>query len=205
MSDLNPEEIRDALRADMRKRWKTELQNREKSAPKNKPRPLRWIVWAVAATIALLISLALWLGRDTMNDEELFANYFEAPLNTFTSTQRGENDNSGILSAMQAYEARDYDLTLALFQEQPDSLLSDGASFYRGVAALATGKIVEARQYLNEASQGSYQRSVEWFLALCDLKEAKYTQCRIQLEEITAKEDHPYANSASDLLLRLSK
>ena len=206
MSEINPEDFKKAIRADLKDRWKKNLQNRENK----KPRVMN--IWvrrlSVAAVLLLAISLGLWWfspqeAVEVQDPQSLFADNFEAPPNDLQPTVRSEQEISPLTSALQAYEAGDYRKAVTEFTALPDSLFTSEIYLYRGIAYLALERPPLAESDLREALKGPYKESAQWYLALNSLKKNQTEEAKRYLQLILDTKRHPYRSEARDMLQRL--
>ena len=200
MSDINPEELKNALRAEMRERLKSELASKEaKASIRRRLRPLSW-----AATI-LLAALALWFFWPTAapNGANLFAEYFEPLPNALSPTIRGQEDRVPLDQALMLYDGGNYAEAITQFNTIPESELPTGGLMYRGISYLGAQDWENAIADLELAEAGTYRLSAGWYRALALLGKGDLADAEQLLETISKEEGHPYREQAEDLLEQL--
>lgn len=168
------------------------------------PRPAwRRFAPALAAGLALLVALALWLWpAAAVGHEELFAAHFQPYENLAVDLTRTD-DPSPAERAFTAYEAGEYERAAKLMQELDDR---PAYRFYRAQALLASGNHTAAIPLLNdlmEASDFPLRNQARWYYALAKLKAGRPAAARTTLSEIAETPDHPFRAEARELLARL--
>ena len=200
MSDINPEELKNALRAEMRERLKSELASKEAmSGIRRRLRPLSW-----AATI-LLATLALWFfwPMTAPNGANLFAEFFEPLPNALSPTIRGQEDRVPLDQALMLYDGGNYAEAVKQFNTIPESELPSGGLMYRGISYLGAQDWDNAIADLEQAKTGTYRLSAEWYHALALLGKGDLDEAIQLLETINIQETHPYREQAEELLEKL--
>ncbi len=162
----------------------------------------------VAASIVLL--LAAWFvfyPMNTVNNQELVAEYFEPYANTTPKT-RGEVIESKDVTteAFTAYDRGDYEKAIPHFEravkESDDPLLN---TFYLGNAYLATGDGQNAtKEFATVVEAGKGLAGVaEWYLALSYLQTDNADMAITTLLKIRDQGEDYYAGKANKLLKEL--
>ena len=136
--------------------------------------------YSVAASIALLISVYLFYPNTELSYEE----YVEYPNVNFTV--RG-NENTTLLDAQKAFNNKDFDTASKLFSE---TLKKDNENtelkLYKGFSLIEINQFQEATILLKPIATGSssYKYTAIWYLALSNLKQEKYSECKELLTQL---------------------
>ncbi len=200
MSDIDPEELKVALRANMRQRMKKELANREpQTASRRWLQPLSW-----AAAILLVVSAAWYFwpaaGPDT---EALYAENFEPLPNALSPGLRGDEERIGLDRALLLYEGRNYETALDLFNQLPAEELPAGAYLYRGICQMGLENWDAASDDFKRAESSIYRMSASWYAALNELGRGNLEAAKSALSIIAEQEGHPFGAQATGLLEQL--
>ncbi|GAB4427217.1 MAG: hypothetical protein OHK0039_45470 [Bacteroidia bacterium] len=202
------QDLMQALRPAGREALRTELAalDREDAPPAARIRHLRPALWAAALAAAVVILLAVWLGRrgQTPGSAALFATHFTPYPNTLARIPRDEADlRSPIELAMYAYERGDYARAREVLEGMATAATRRDLRFYLGVSALASGDTLAARLALaplRDTPDQPFGPEAAWYLALTRLRADQPDQARDLLRSIAATADHPYQASAQALL-----
>lgn len=209
----NKEDLRKAIRAQMRDELKAELQAAESQTHTAQTRTLhpkstrRW--WAAAAAVLLLV-IATWsfLKTQTVDNQELFAAHFEPFDNIVVPVERGNADNlSKAQTAFTAYENGNYAEAIAAFESLPDSLAGLPVyQFYGAIARLQIGdgeNVTQTLQNLSDSASFQFQKPAAWYLGLAYLQSDNADAARKIFTEIKADTTHPYQKEAAEILEKL--
>ncbi|MEM7571298.1 MAG: hypothetical protein AAF433_00305 [Bacteroidota bacterium] len=200
MSDINPEELKNVLRAEMRQRLKAELSSKEaKASIRRRLRPLSW-----AATV-LLAALALWFFWPTAAPDgpALFAEHFKPLPNALSPTIRGQEDQVPLDQALMFYDGGNYAEALQQFSDIPEAELPPGGLMYRGLSYLGVKDWNNAIKDLARAEAGPYQLSASWYRALAILAKGDIDEARNRLKTIRDETEHPFREQAEELLSKM--
>jgi tetratricopeptide (TPR) repeat protein len=152
----------------------------------NKVRSIRpYKKYAIAASIALLIGLSLWLTLGRMSvHERLFTEYFVPDPGLITPMSA--TSDYEFYRGMVDYKQGKYDLAIdrwnQLIAQDPEN---DTLNFYMGVSYLALEDPAQALLYLNKvpiATQSIFIPEVYYFLGLAELKEGNIEVAIIALK-----------------------
>lgn len=168
--------------------------------------------WAMAASLLVLLSVGYWFFNQkpieqAQTKEALFAANFEPYKNYNDNIVRGKKDTaltSIIVKALEAYNENDYKSFLTYFEKADNP--SKDALFLMGNAYLGIGEPLKAIPIFDKIAADStdpHQLQAEWYLALTYLKAGNTEGCRILLEKIKAKPNHPKREKAESLLIQL--
>lgn len=155
-------------------------------------RKQRALVIPLAATIALLIAVGLWLfsGGDTPTTDQLVVSNFELYPNRITTM----GDTDSILAvAMEAYEEKDFETALRVFSEMPNDLpQAELIHLYGGVSYLGLHEPDNALLVLGRIKADSpYREAARWYEALAYLEKQETEKARAILEQIVQKGAFP--------------
>ncbi|MGB3468515.1 MAG: hypothetical protein WBA74_24735 [Cyclobacteriaceae bacterium] len=182
---------------------KQEYKNRQQSSP-GKNRQIPPFVWyGIAASVLLfLIGLAFWPTSPTDSlawDQE---NYTPYP----AQVQRNADSNypEPLRYALIAYREKQYNQAVLLLDPfTTDDYYGSLASFYKAQALMASGEIQKAIPLWETQLAGTetaYRQSIQWYLALCYIRNEEIPKARTLASEILATPAHAYEDSAKKLL-----
>ncbi len=131
-------------------------------------------IWAIAASIALLLSLG-WLGYDNyfkVNYENLYSENFRTYPNTAYTITRGDMDDSSERQAFVAYEAGNFQAAIDNFEKISDAK-KDYIDFYKGQSYLNLNNYEKATTLFKKVITEKQHFTAEshWYLALIYIKE----------------------------------
>ena len=154
----------------------------------------------MAAAVALLIIAFFTLRDDSLNPEELYAQYYKVYPNIESPVSRSESSEKNPFAY---YEAGDYNTALANFTEMQTSDPENQALlFYSAMCQLELGQPENAielfDQMLSKQSE-KYTRPAMWYQSLAYLKLENVKNAINLLEQLTQEED-VYATKANELL-----
>ncbi len=157
---------------------------------------------AAAATVLLIIAIAVFLPRKGAPDAPVYANYASHYPASFTVM--GANET--LLSrAESAFNQKDYatagDALQEYLQDNPEN---SEVQLYLGICRMEQGRTQEARALFEPLqTHTSYQSEAIWNLALIALKEEKLAECAGWLQKLPPDSDRQ--KSAQKLLKALQK
>ena len=163
-------------------------------------------IWAIAATVLLLISVGLWffMSRETKT-EQLFAENFKPYVSSIGQIERSTPAKDLLSRAFQHYDNQEYSQAILLF-EQVNDKNKDIAAFYKANTLLVEGKVASALpifEALTNQDTFVFKQQTEWYLALSFLKENRVVECQALLQKIAQTPQHPFHKEAINLLTRL--
>ena len=128
---------------------------------------------AAAATIVVLLGLSsFWYFNKTIDNEKLYAEYFEAYRNVEQPIVRSETKTDLKTKAFTAYETKDYTEALEYFDELLKENYSETIAFYKANTLLKLNKTNEAVTVFkaNLKTTDSLDDKNNWYLALAHLR-----------------------------------
>lgn len=187
--------------------FRTQLKSFEKEASsKEVNKPKKWFKPLPVIAAMLIITLSIsYLLNTSVNETELFNDYFEPSKNVSLPIVRSENIEDIQNNAMIAYIENNYEKANLLFEDAYSNNRNSELLFYQGNALLASGKIEEAIQKFKthlKTTDTLTQRS-HWYLALAYLKNKDLKQARQQLEFLLNSGEIFKEEEASSLLKKL--
>jgi len=165
--------------------------------------PLRYIGFAAAALIGILLVIKSLTPSDTSNS--LYQEFYK-PLNAFTSTTRGsEKQIDNFSDAVKKYNQGEYQQASIMFSE----LISIDQStikykFFSGITQLQLGNYQLAIDQLNQvlSNNDEFTKDAHWYLGLAYLKVGKTDNAISQFKKLSETKGY-YQKQAQDLLKRL--
>lgn len=163
-------------------------------------KPRRWYYYAAAAAVSILLVVSFLLPSNDSHDE-LFATYFTAYPNLFEATMRGSSTSTKRTEAFQAYENKEYEKAVVLFEELIQEQDDPEVLLLLGNANLILGDVEKAKENLitliNEFD--NLDIPAKWYLSLCYVKSGDKENARKLLSELGGR-DISYAKRAKELL-----
>ena len=174
--------------------WKTEMDDH-----KTKQRTLIPQVWKIAASLALITTIAYFIFRvqdKPFTGYELAMEYYELPTTPGSDMGKGEENWS---NGLQAYEAQDYSRAIALWTSM--KVRTPEQDYYLAHAYFKTGDYSNAVILFQQISNGTsaYSFSADWFLALSYLANDQIENGKSQINKIIQSSGHPYIDDAEKL------
>ena len=186
-------------------------EDQETYKPKIRQISYRRYAYAIAVTLALIIGIfgvfRMISGTSKSNFQYIFAQYYKPYQNEFI-TRSDQVTVNNLYSAFQAYENRDYERAVALFNkaiEADKSLLL--AYFYKGVSCIEISDYKTAIESLGKVltnETNPYFSQAKWYTALTLLKLNKPELARPHLEWL-ALNDRYYGIKAKEILKKFNK
>lgn len=176
--------------------------------PRRRPLGQRLLL---AASISLLLGLAVWALFRPSPEAQLFAQHFKLPV---CAMEGGERRKSEVAApaisldlAIQAYENKEYKTAERGFRIHLEKSPEDGeAQFYYALLLLERGASDAAlpilAQLAEEAPKREYKRSIQWYLGLALLHNGQSAEAIVQFSELTDGGDR-YARQAKQALQSL--
>lgn len=165
----------------------------EPDKEKQERKTIRIVIYSVvsiAAVMALFfIVRGVWQGRQY---DQLYATNFNAYTNDYLTTDgtyRGDAEiDSMQVSAMMAYEKKDFATAVIQFTRILSSNDNPDIRFYLAIAQMETGQIKEAQTNLQtlylQPGEYRYFEQIRWYLALLHLKLHHKTEVKQYLNEL---------------------
>lgn len=160
----------------------------------------QWIAIAASFIGIVLISIFSIYYYSSTDSSNLYTEYFQPYPNEVAPLVRGENDDSSISEAFNAYELENYELSAKLFE----NINEDYSLLYAGISNLELNQNQKAIDQLKTLSlqNGKYQDAAEWYLALAYLKNNETEKAKELLNSIVQNHQQ-FSEQASELLERL--
>lgn len=183
------------------------LKDLDKTLPAVNPEPRtsRFLYYAVAASVMLLIAVGIFVFNPKQDSpSELYAEYFVPYPNVFEPTVRGASTSAKRTQAFQSYEQGDYTNAASLFSELTATDRNPGMLMLLANANLAIGKTEEAKAIFAELAkkEDTLRNAATWYLAICYLKQGDIGSSRAILTKI-AESDNEYSKRADAVLKKL--
>lgn len=174
----------------------------------------RWLIPLLSVAAASLLILAGWffLQSKRLTAPQLAERYAqlnvpEAVLPMAYGQMRNENNTSSLIpgatslidSARRVFYAREYTSALSLYEQLPDSLLTDSLRFERALLYLQTDAADRAIADL-DAISNPFDGGVHWYKALAFLQTGDLNAAQTQVQRLVSKYDRPYRKDALKLL-----
>ncbi|MCF6279799.1 MAG: hypothetical protein L3J14_05565 [Flavobacteriaceae bacterium] len=180
---------------------KTHLQSLE-----NSKSTTNYKKWLVAASIVLLVGFSsLWFlnSEASVSSQELYAQNFEPYRNVIKPIVRGEMDDTLETTAFTAYETKDYDKALILFNKMLDENDSEITKFYKANVLLQLDKTEEAIVIFKQNTnlKGDWKAKNSWYLAMAYLKADDVENAKKQLEILANNQNNTFKKSTVKKLL----
>lgn len=180
-----------ALTLNSREALKSKLQDYEKVYSKKPASSNQWLF--VAAGIAAIIGLIVFIQPQQLSNPDLYSEYFTAYPNTVAPIVRSENKLTDNSEAFEAYESKDYETATVLFHQIYGSSQEEYARFYEAISLMATKNFEESKDILATTEWSSdYSEKARWYLALNYLAINQTKNSRIILENILRDKSYQY-------------
>jgi hypothetical protein len=159
----------------------------------------RWFAIAASFVGIVLISTFSIYYFPEKSSSNLYATYFQPYPNEVAPVVRGQNLNTPITDAFQAYENENYKLSSKLFEDIPE----DYALLYGGISNLEIDQNQKAINQFKKLSlqKDKYQEISEWYLALAYLKNNETKNAKEVLNSIG--QNQQFYEQATELLRNL--
>lgn len=168
-----------------------------------KARTRRLYMYAAAAVVSLLLLFTFFLQESSKSNEQLFAQYYKAPL---ASSIRDLDSISPFKSANIAFQQKQYKEASTLYlQSLSDSAFQkrEEALFYAAISFLELKEPQKTQTYLAQLNSEEYLEMKNWYSALTYLQLDNSTKATEILEGIRDRKEH-YAEQAGELLKELN-
>ena len=146
---------------------------------KSKSKVIAFKPWYYAVAASLVISLGTWFmmpGNPEYGDFNQHENaYF---------MERGTS-NINLNDAQNAFNQKDYKKAVASFEKVQD-MTSPELEYFYAISLIETNDYTKAETLLSNIKSGTsvYKDKATWYLALSDLKQKKFDECKIYLNQI---------------------
>lgn len=166
----------------------------------------RW--WYAAAAVAAVVVFMLVLlpfGKETFDNEKLFA-YYAKDIEPLSAGERGANDDSILLQAANFFNRKDYERSLPLLKNvlirKPNET---DIAIATGICYLQTNQPDSAIKIFDQVANGNtvYKSQAIWYKALTLLKENKPEDSYRVLESLPAEADN--INEAKELMKKIKE
>jgi len=158
--------------------------------------------WLAAASIAILLGLAIWWTLDSSTPNRLYLAHYEPFPNLIAPIDKGGSNEDVLAEAVQAYERADYATATQKF-ELLEPIEKD-ARIYYGLTLLQSNQMKEAITELTLVASDKdnrFQQAGEWYLVLAYLKNKEVAAAKIAHQKILATPNHRYFGKAKELVL----
>ncbi|NND34810.1 MAG: hypothetical protein HKN76_19650 [Saprospiraceae bacterium] len=185
----------DAFRSDL----KEIMANTQLDQAKTRILPLKKIIMAIAATVALFITVNLLIQDRTPQD--LYATYFTIPPENI-SVRNSEEVSEILTQALAAYSAENYVQANEYFRTYLNATPEDQAArFFYSLSLMASNNFEEAKSNLLalKGKAESFNTSIEWYLSLVYLKNGLIADAKVGLTTLSST-DNSYTSKAQILL-----
>lgn len=189
--------VQEALKRNERAELKSFLKGID--IPQEKKNFRRIAIAASFVGIVLISTFSVYYFSEK-SSSNIYSEYFQPYPNEVAPIVRGQNINTPITDALEAYEKEDYNLSAKLFE----NISEDYALLYGGISNLEIGQSQKAIDQLKSLSlqNSNYQDAAEWYLALAYLKN-KDKQKAIEMLEIIANKGNQFSKQAEKILEKL--
>lgn len=187
--------------------FKTTLQSIEASE-KNKinNNNKKWLKPLIAVAAIVLITFSLtYLWNPSLNEDDLFATYFQPAKNVSAPIIRSENKETKQDKAFIAYGELNYNQASILFEEAYLDSQNSELLFYEGNALLASNKPEKAILKFNEhlKLKDSLSNRTHWYLALAYLKIKNIENAKQELNALINSGENFKIEDSKSLLKKL--
>ena len=145
-------------------------------------------ILSVAAAIAILIGIAVWLWRPAVSPSEVFASNYE-PYIMVLNQRSNTPDAEAIKNAVRYYELGDYTTAATAFSELFDSSNKENITyrFYTAISLLSSGQADKSILIFEELIVSEniiFREQSRWYAAMTYLQKNDLENARKMLEEI---------------------
>lgn len=160
---------------------------------------------AVAAAIVGLLLLFNFFRPDKvqLSNQELFAQYYEAPL---APSIRVEGAVSNFKKANAAFHQGKFEEAALLYTQalrDASFVQKDEARFFGGISYLELGQGTKALELFEQLEGANYQEMKNWYSVMAYLQLDQAENARAILTQITQNPQHFYREKAEELLQKL--
>jgi tetratricopeptide (TPR) repeat protein len=188
--------------------FKTQLESFESDYQntKNITNRKSWLKPLLAVAAITVIAICInFLINSPINEDTLFATYFEPSKNVSAPIVRSETDETILNNAFIAYNETDYKQALPLFEKAFEKTQNSELLFYEGNALLALGQTENAVEKFKEHLKYSdvLTNRSHWYLALAYLKNKDLEHAKLQLTALLNSDETFKKEEANSLLKKL--
>ena len=161
--------------------------------------------FAAIAAILLIAFCFYFVFNSSINERQLFADYFEPSKNVSIPILRSGKDLNTTTNAFLVYSEKDYEKASVLFEKAYDLTKNSELLFYEGNALLALGKTNEAITKFKEHLTFSdiLSNRSHWYLALAYLQNKNLELAKKELKVYINSSETFKAEEAKSLLEKL--
>lgn len=180
--------------------YESEYAHKEKSIISKWLKPLT----TVAALLIIALSINFFINS-SINEDKLFATYFEPSKNVSSPIVRSETDKTALNNAFITYNEMNYEQAIPLFDNAYNNTKNSELLFYEGNSLLALGKIEEAIEIFKEhlTYNDALTNRTHWYLALAYVKTKQLEKAKVELKTLINSEETFKKTEASSLLEKL--
>lgn len=151
----------------------------EKEVKKSKVIAFKPFYYAVAASVVL--AFGTWF---MMQGNPEYGDYNQHENAYFMERSVGD---ATLNEAQKAFNEKDYKKTVSAF-EKVQNLINPELQYYYAIALIETNDYTKAEILLNNIKSGTsvYKDKAIWYLALSNLKQSKFDECKTYLNQIPA-------------------
>ena len=156
------------------------------SETKSKSKVIAFKPWYYAIAASLVIGMGTWF---MMPENPEYGDFNQHENASFV--ERGTSDIN-LNEAQKAFNAKDYKKAVASFEKVKD-MTSPELEYFYAIALIETNNYPIAETTLKNIKSGTsvYKDKATWYLALSDLKQKKFDECKTYLNQIsTDAEDY---------------
>ncbi|WP_025663704.1 tetratricopeptide repeat protein [Aquimarina megaterium] len=170
-----------------------------------KKRSQSWFLYAGIAVILIIIGLTIFSPFKTSTNE-LYANYIN--LSELPSLiDRGNSEQKLLIKAQKLFEAKEYDQSLSILEQQLSTAQKNKAIIYlyTGISQMELGQFDKAEISFNTLIENKFIDSPKgkWYKALLFLKKNDVSKAKNILFQITESSSNYKFKEASELLSKL--
>lgn len=159
----------------------------------------------IAASIAILLGVTLFVFNQNPTADSLYASYFEPYPNTVAPIVRNATEKSLESDAFAAYEKGDFQQASELFKEIFKTSDEEYISFYQAISMMELKQSEKAEQIFTSTQWSEpYKERADWYLALNYLHQNKIAQANSVLEKIVKNKTYKF-EEATKLLQKTKK
>lgn len=168
----------------------------------------KWI-WAAAASIVLLISVAIFMNQPSISPLDFANAQTGIAANDYNPALRSMRDTGILQSALRAFSSKDWELadrqfSTALVVTPPGQTGTlEYIYFYKGLTMMQLGQHAQAAGIFEKAIQfgaGNYEKDARWLRALALIQSGNQQAAILELEKIVADTTWNKAKDARKLL-----
>jgi predicted Zn-dependent protease len=148
---------------------------------KTKSKVIAFKPWYYAVAASVVIAVGIWFTGSGNPDYNDFNQHENAYFMERSSADKNLND------AQNAFNQKDYKKAIVSF-ERVEDLTNPELQYFYAIALIETEHYKNAELYLNNIRSGTsvYKDKATWYLALSNLKQKKFDECKTYLNQIPA-------------------